>query len=154
MRRNTASDVTPAPNAGRDHEVIVTFPAPVTLSSVTVSTNHPGDPPATATFSGSGTAVITIDLHNIPNERRLTITLNGVNDNAGKGPGPVTVLMGVLLGDVNSNALVNSTDISLTQSQSGKAVTNSNFRMDINVNALINSTDISIVQSKSGTGLP
>lgn len=62
--------------------------------------------------------------------------------------------MGLLVGDINANGLVNSTDISQAQAQSGKAVTASNFRTDINANGLINSTDISAVQSKSGTGLP
>jgi hypothetical protein len=62
--------------------------------------------------------------------------------------------MGVLLGDVNANRLVNSTDTSLVQAQSGKPVTSSNFRMDVNANGLINSTDTSTVQSQSGHGLP
>jgi hypothetical protein len=155
MRRNTGTDVTPAPNAGRDHEVIVTFPAPVTVTGVSVATNNPADTPApSATFSGNGTAVITIDLHNIQNPRRVTVTLNNVADTMGHGPGPVNVLMGVLLGDVNSNALVNSTDTSIVQSQSGKPLSISNFPSDVNLNGLINSTDTSIVQSKSGTGLP
>jgi hypothetical protein len=60
--------------------------------------------------------------------------------------------MGVLLGDVNGNRLVNSTDTSLVQAQSGKPLTPSNFRTDLNANGLINSTDASIVQSKSGNG--
>ena len=62
--------------------------------------------------------------------------------------------MGVLIGDVNANGLVNSTDTSLVQAQSGQNVTTSNFRTDINANGLVNSTDTSVVQSKSGTGLP
>jgi hypothetical protein len=50
--------------------------------------------------------------------------------------------------------LVNSTDASLVQGQSGQAVTNSNFRIDVNTSGLINSTDASIVRSNSGNGLP
>jgi hypothetical protein len=53
-----------------------------------------------------------------------------------------------------ANRLVNSSDISQTQSQSGQAVTGSNFREDVTINGQINSSDISFVQSKSGTGLP
>ena len=56
--------------------------------------------------------------------------------------------------DTNGNGLVNSTDISQTQAQSGQTVTDSNFRTDVNANGLINSTDVSIVQTQSGTGLP
>jgi hypothetical protein len=150
MRRNTAADVTPAPNAGRDHELIITFPVAVNISSVTVTTNNPSDTPAPTgnVVAGNGTAVITVDLHNIQNPRRVTVGLNS------PGFGPATVLMGVLLGDRNSNALVNSTDTSIVQSQSGQALSGSNFPSDVNVNGQINSTDTSIVQSKSGTGLP
>jgi hypothetical protein len=156
MRRNTGTDVSPAPNAGRDHELIITFPVAVTASGVTITTNVPGDSPAPTgnIVAGNGTANITVDLHNIQNPRRVTVTLNGVTDGAGNGPGPVPVLMGVLLGDRNSNTLVNSTDTSIVQSQSGQALSGSNFPSDVNVNGLINSTDTSIVQSKSGTGLP
>ena len=59
--------------------------------------------------------------------------------------------MGALLGDTSANRLVNSTDVSQTQAQSGGVVTSSNFRTDVNVNGLINSTDVSTVQAKSGT---
>ena len=62
--------------------------------------------------------------------------------------------MDVLLGDTTGNAVVNSSDISQTQSRSGHPVTSSNFREDVTVNGQINSSDISLVQSKSGTGLP
>ena len=62
--------------------------------------------------------------------------------------------MGVLLGDVNGNGSVNSTDVSQTKLQSGQAVTNANFREDVNVNGSINATDVSSVKLKSGTALP
>jgi hypothetical protein len=62
--------------------------------------------------------------------------------------------MGVLVGDTTGNAVVNSSDIAQTQSQSGQAVTAANFREDVNTNGLINSSDIALVQSKSGTALP
>jgi hypothetical protein len=60
----------------------------------------------------------------------------------------------VLLADTNANGSVNSSDTSQTKSQSGTAVTSSNFREDLNVDASINSGDIALVKSKSGTALP
>jgi hypothetical protein len=65
--------------------------------------------------------------------------------------------MGVLPGDTTGNGLVNASDISQTQSQSGQPLSggpSGNFREDVTVNGLINSSDISLVQSKSGTALP
>jgi hypothetical protein len=66
----------------------------------------------------------------------------------------VSVPMAVLLGDTNADGFVNSADISQTKSQSGNAVTGSNFREDLNADGFINSADISLVKSKSGTALP
>jgi uncharacterized MnhB-related membrane protein len=66
----------------------------------------------------------------------------------------VAVSMGVLIGDVNGNAIVNAADVALTKSQVGNAVSGSNFREDVNANGLINSVDVALVKSKVGTALP
>jgi hypothetical protein len=87
----------------------------------------------------------------VANAQRITIFAFGVSD--GIRTGDVGISMSVLLGDIGGNGLVNSTDTSLVQAQSGKPLTNSNFRTDVNANGLINSTDTSVVQSKSGAGL-
>jgi hypothetical protein len=101
-----------------------------------------------------------------PNANQCTMNLTGVGsgqtinielDNAvdvQNNTGNVSVEMGVLVGDTTSNGLVNSSDISQTQAQSGHPVTSNNFREDVTVNGLINSSDISLVQSQSGTALP
>jgi hypothetical protein len=93
----------------------------------------------------------TVQLSGVPNRQHTTIGLTGVIDNNGN-IGDVSATMGVLIGDVNANGLVNSTDASLIQAQSGKPLTDSNFPTDINTNGLINSTDSSIAQFNSGTG--
>jgi hypothetical protein len=62
--------------------------------------------------------------------------------------------MGVLVGDVNGNAVVNASDVSLAKSQVGQPVSGSNFREDVNANGLINSVDVALVKSKVGTALP
>jgi uncharacterized MnhB-related membrane protein len=68
--------------------------------------------------------------------------------------GNVPVSMGVLVGDVNGNAVVNATDVALTKSQVGVPVSGSNFREDVNANGLINSVDVAMVKSDVGTALP
>ncbi|HST29526.1 MAG TPA: hypothetical protein VLK27_01660, partial [Chthoniobacterales bacterium] len=78
--------------------------------------------------------------------------LDNVVDASG-GTGNVSVSMGVLEGDTTANGLVNSSDIAQTQSQSGQAVTQSNFREDVTVNGIISSSDVALVQSFSGTSL-
>jgi hypothetical protein len=96
---------------------------------------------------------VTVPLRSVTNAQHLIITLNGVQDTSGV-LNNLVARMDVLLGDINGNGVVNSTDTSLTQAESGKTVTTANFRTDVNANGAINSTDTSIVQSKSGTGLP
>jgi hypothetical protein len=62
--------------------------------------------------------------------------------------------MGFLIGDVNANRAVNDADIALTKSQTGQAVTASNFRADVSVNGSINAWDITLAKQYSGTSLP
>jgi hypothetical protein len=68
--------------------------------------------------------------------------------------GDVPASMGVLVGDVNGNAAVNASDVALTKSQVGAAVSGSNFREDVNANGVINSVDVAQVKSEVGTALP
>jgi hypothetical protein len=133
------------------HQMVFTFANPllsVAGASVTGGTG--------SIVGGHGNIANTfeyvVDLTGVTNAQQLTVTVTGITDTAGNSTPTLAGTMGVLLGDTSANRLVNSTDISQTQAQSGKAVTGSNFRTDVTVNGLINSTDISTVQSKSGTG--
>ncbi len=150
MRRNTGSDTALAPNAGRDHEVIVTFAVPVTVGGVTVTTNNAADTPS-ATFSVSSN-VVTVDLHNIPDARRLNITLLSVSD--GSVTGNVSVPMAILLGDVNASGRVDAADVSLVRQQTLQPVTSANFGEDINLSGRIDAADVSIVRQRTLTLLP
>jgi hypothetical protein len=126
----------------------------VVFSFVNNITNCGTTPPGGGTVAPGPLAnQCTVNLNGLPNAQYATVNLSGVVDSTG-ATGAVSATMGLLVGDVNANRLVNSTDTSIVQAQSGQSVTNSNFRTDVNANGLINSTDTSIVQSKSGTGLP
>jgi len=134
----------------RRHKIVVTFLVPVQLTGPTPATlNAPKG--GTIDAVSVNNSVVTVDLKDVVNEQTLLLTLKSVFD--GTNTADVNIPIGVLLGDVNGNRLVNSTDTSQTQAQSGRSVDHTNFRIDVNANGLINSTDTSIVQSKSGTGL-
>jgi hypothetical protein len=136
--------------ANGDHTVLVSFAAPVTLTSVNVTPGAGG----TASIEDSKVIgnVVVITLTNVSNAQTLSISLIGVND--GSHTGNVSVPMSVLAGDTTANGAVNSSDIAQTQSQSGQTVGLSNFREDVTVNGAINSSDIAFVQARSGTALP
>jgi hypothetical protein len=141
-----------------DHQVILTFATAVTVANATATPdpNKPGATGSVSNFSVNG-AQVTVNLTGVSNAQRLTITLSNVSDGINTN-NAFMFRAGFLLGDVSANGLVNATDTSQTQAQSGKPVTGNlgtgNYRTDVNANGLINSTDTSIVQSKSGTGLP
>ena len=133
--------------ATNDHQMVINFATTVTVGSASV-TSGTG---SVSSFTVSGSQV-TVNLTGVTNAQRITVTLFNVND--GTHMGNVPVSMGVLVGDVNGNAVVNASDVSLTKSQVGQAVTNSNFREDVNANGTISATDVAIVKSDVGTSLP
>jgi hypothetical protein len=133
--------------ATNDYQMIVNFATPVTVGGASV-TSGTG---SVSSFSVSGSQV-TVNLTGVTNAQRITVTLSNVND--GTHMGDVPVSMGVLVGDVNGNALVNASDVSLTKSQVGVPVSGSDFREDVNANGVINSVDVALVKSKVGTALP
>jgi hypothetical protein len=130
-----------------DYQVIINFASTVTVGSASV-TSGTG---SVSSFSVSGSQV-TVNLTGVTNVQRITVTLFNVND--GTHMGNVPVSMGVLIGDTNANGIVNASDVSLTKSQVGQAVSGSNFREDVNASGTISSTDVAIVKSDVGTSLP
>jgi hypothetical protein len=130
-----------------DYQMIVNFASAVTVESVAVTAGTG----SVSSFSVSG-AQVTVNLTGVTNIQRITVTLHNVND--GTSTGDVPVSMGVLVGDVNGNAAVNASDVSLTKSQVGQAVSGSNFREDVNANGTISATDVALVKSEVGTALP
>jgi hypothetical protein len=128
--------------------MIINFMTTVTVESASV-TSGTG---MVSSFSGSGTPTITVNLTGVTNVQRITMTLHNVND--GTHMGDVPVSMGVLIGDVNGNAVVNASDVSLTKSQVGAPVSGSNFREDVNANGTISATDVAQVKANVGTALP
>jgi N-acetylneuraminic acid mutarotase len=134
--------------ATNDYQMIVDFATSVTVESASV-TSGTG---MVSSFSGNGTPTITVNLTGVTNVQTITVTLHNVNN--GTSTGDVPVSMGVLVGDVNGNAAVNASDVSLTKSQVGVAVNGSNFREDVNANGVINSVDVAQVKAEVGTALP
>jgi hypothetical protein len=138
---------------GGNHQVIITFSVPVTVSNVTVT---PGagamaniDP--TNGFSVNNTQV-TVNLTNVTNAQTLTINLIGV---AGGGrSGNVAIPVSVLLADVNGSGSVDGNDVSAVQSHTRQAVNNTTFQYDVNATGLIDGNDVSITQGQTRTSLP
>ena len=133
--------------ANGNHQIILTFPSAVSLTSAGVTTGTG----SVGSFTVSG-GQVTVNLTGVPNAQTIVITLFGVSD--GTNTSNVSIPMGVLLGDTSGNGSVNASDVSLTKLKSGQAIDSSNFRTDVTVNGSINASDVSSVKLKSGTALP
>jgi arylsulfate sulfotransferase len=135
-----------------NYQVVVTFattPVSVTGASVTSDSGGTASVSGAPAISGKDVAV---NLTGVSNAQTLTVNLLGVSD--GTNTDDISVRVSILQGDTTGNGIVNSSDISQTQSQSGQPVTGANFREDVTASGQINSSDINFVQSKSGSALP
>ena len=116
----------------------------VSASSVDVAGNALGN----ASPQVSGTSFVAVTLTGIPDARRITVMLNGVN-----GSLNTSVSLGFLVGDLNNTLSVDAVDLSNVKARAGQAVNASNFKYDVNTSGSINAADIAVVKSRVGTAL-
>jgi glucose/arabinose dehydrogenase len=139
--------------SNNSHQIILTFPGSVTFAGATVTPGNGGtanlDGPPTTSPDG---AQVTVNLKDVTNAQKITITLLGVND--GTNTDDVSVQMGVLLGDVNATGGVDGNDVSAVQAHTRQSASASNFRFDVNGTGGIDGNDVSLTQSKTRTSLP
>ncbi len=129
------------------YDAVFAFNAPVTSGTVMVvaGTAVAGAP----TFSGTE---MSVPLTGVANAQSVSLQLSNINGDGNPNDG--TVPFSFLIGDTTADGSVNAGDIGQTKSQSGNAVSASNFREDVTVDGSINAGDIGLVKSKSGTALP
>ncbi len=95
-----------------------------------------------------------VNLTGITDAQYIGVTLSNVSDSAGNHSDSISQEMGVLIGDVNGDGVVNVGDTALVRGNAGVTLDNTNFQYDVNVDGLVNVGDTSIVKSKSGDFLP
>ncbi|MEO7725058.1 MAG: dockerin type I domain-containing protein [Chthoniobacterales bacterium] len=88
------------------------------------------------------------------NAQDVTVTLTGVSDDQGNSLATAAVTVGLLLGDVDGDGTVTTTDFSLTKTESGQTTDATNFREDLNMNGKIDRSDAKSVRQQIGTSLP
>ena len=137
-------------SSGGNHMLVFTFTNNVTSGSASV-TGGTGSVSGSPTFSGN---TMTVNLTSVADVQKITVTLSNVTDTFAQVLPNTAVSVNMLIGDVNGNKTVNSTDVSQTKLQSGQDVTAANFREDVNINGQINGTDVSLVKLRVGSGVP
>jgi hypothetical protein len=134
-----------------NYTIVFTFANPVTGAAGVSITGGSGSISST---SIQNSIEYVVNLTGVSNAQRLTITLTGVRDTAGDRTDTLAVPLAVLVADTNADKFTDAVDVSQTKSQSGKPLTNTNFREDVNVDGFIDAVDTALVKSKSGTRLP
>jgi hypothetical protein len=100
-------------------------------------------------------ATLTINLTKVScNASHITVTANDVKDSAGINLDDACLTVGLLLGDVNGDGLVDSADLDIVNSQIGQPTNGENFRSDINTDGVISAADARVVTQQQGTHLP
>jgi hypothetical protein len=100
-------------------------------------------------------ATLTINLTKVScNASHITVTANDVKDSAGINLDSACIEMGLLLGDVNGDGLVDSADLDIVNSQIGQPTNGENFHSDINNDGTISAADVRIVTQQQGMRLP
>jgi hypothetical protein len=143
--------VTVEPRAiGAGHTIVFQFNQAVTsIGSVAAldSSNNPIGS-ASAVINMANNTEVLVTLTGIADRSRLAITLNGVNGGLSS-----TVSMGFLVGDVNNDREVRSSDLTAIKTRLGLTLDNTNFKYDVSLNGDIGSTDISAAKTRVGLAL-
>lgn len=131
--------------ANSNYSVVFTFTTNVSSCGTTPNANG-------TVVAGPNANQCTVNLTNAVNAQTVTVELDNVTDVFGAN-GNVSVLMGLLVGDTNADGFVDAVDTAQTKSQSGKPLSQSNFREDVNADGFIDAVDVSLVKSRSGSVL-
>ena len=139
--------VEPRSNAA-GHKLVFQFNATITAAGTVTCVD------ALAAAVGSCSAVaagssVEVTMTGIPDAKRVTVTLAGVNG----GGASFAVSAGFLLGDVDSTRATTAADILAVKGRSAQAVTSANFLYDLNLTGGVTATDILAVKSRSGQAL-
>ena len=118
---------------------------------------------ATVSCGPNATATATID----PSDaHKVNVSLVGVNKRCSESDVATTVdvsdgtdsitasaTMGLLIGDVNGDRVVDAADVHLTRNYKGQKTDGTNFRADVNNNGRIEAANVSVVQANQGDSL-
>ena len=137
---------------GSGHTLVFQFDGVVNSVTAVSALDQALNSAATATFAlAPASQDVVVTLTNVSDNKRLTITLNGVNGSVT----PVMASMGFLVGDVTSSRSVNAADISAVKANVGKSpLDNTTFKFDLNANGSITQSDVSAVKARSGLMIP
>src|SRR5215471_1342596 len=132
-----------------------TYTITMTFNEDIASVAHTGADCGKVASTSIDGATLTINLTKVAcNASHITVTANDVKDSAGVSLDEACLTVGLLLGDVNGDGVVDSADLDIVNSQIGQPTNAENFRSDINNDGVISAADARTVTQEQGTRLP
>ena len=105
-------------------------------------------------ISGNTVTIKLVGVAHACNGSDIMITANDIMDTSGNSLSSATVTMGLLLGDVNADRVVDRADIQAVKADKGQHTDSTNFRSDVSNDGFIGSSDVMLVRQQQGTSLP
>jgi hypothetical protein len=143
-----AVSVEPRTSVSNTHKIVFTFNDVIFAAGTATCVDVSAAPIGTVSVAAVG-ATVEVTLTGIPDAKRVTVTLAGVNGTLG-----ASTSIGFLLGDVNNSYTVTSSDILAINGRIGQAANASNFRYDVNVSGNVSTQDVNTVKAQTGQTLP
>lgn len=131
---------------GNGHVIVFQFDGAITTAGTVTAVDSIATP-VSVLVQPTGN-LIAVKLASLPDNRRVTISLTGIN-----GISSASASMGFLLGDVNQSSAINATDVSAVKAFSGQVPDATNFRYDVNASGTINTADIAAIKARLGGAL-
>ena len=100
---------------------------------------------------------VNINLVNVAhgcNESTITVTADSITDDQGNVLDSASVGLGLLLGDVNGDRVVDRNDVNLAQQFTHQKTNSHNFRADVSNDGFIDRSDKTLIRQQLGTTLP
>ena len=141
--------IEPRGSGSAGHTIVFYFNGPIASLGLVTAKDAIGTSFGTVSASRMGNTV-EVTLLGAPDNKRVTITLPGVNGNATN----FAASLGFLVGDVNNNHAVNASDISAVKAHANQATTEANFKFDLNASGSVDAADVSAVKARAGLVLP
>ena len=133
---------------GTGHKIVFTFNDIITATGTAACVDAASAPVGSVSAAAVGSTV-EVTLTGVPDAKRVTVSLTNVN-----GTYNTSASLGFLLGDVNNNYKVTSSDILMITGRVGQALSVSNFQFDVNLTGAISSSDATTAKAQSGQLLP
>lgn len=135
---------------GSGHLIVFQFGEVVSAPGTVTVVDAGGAPIVTAAPLSAGNEV-QVSLANIPDRRRITVTLTGVT--AASGMLNASVSLGFLVGAFENSASVTAQDTSAVKARAGQAAAANTFRYDIDASGWVTAADIAAVKARVGLTL-